>query len=292
MSFLTPTSVIAALVLAASGVLIKALVRLYFKSEPSHKHVQAVMLPAVLFVVGFYATKIIELSVTVDSNRTALARIEDGQYTSLAYLEAIRSIGDLQEDSTLRHLLSAELGFVTEKLRQIALQELTFKREEVIPKWEKLILNANRQVLATNVVSLADWKRFSPTEGAEVHRKALNNGVKIQRVFIYHGNDTAAYERLIMQAQAQVGWGVDVRVLNGAWITESPFVSDLLRDVGTQDIVIYDGECVLLTNVDGNRNIICSTLTSNQHRLQKAKEFFTKLWDESEAVKIPQDTGQ
>ena len=284
MEFLTPYAVGAAIAFLILGFLIKAMVKVFFKDDPQHKHIQTVLFPVVLALIGFYATKIVEISMMVTENHKAMKRIEERQAESENFLRAVESLGKYSNGSTLRKLLTEEFGFVSEKLRQISQGELILKREEVIPKWEKLILNSNHQVRATNIVSLDDWKKFSPTEGEEVHKKAMAGGVKIQRIFIYSGDDKAGYDRLKEKAVSQKKWGVDVRMLNGDWITESPFVSDLLRDVGTPDVVIFDDECVLLTSVDGNGNIVASTITNNVHRLQKAKEFYDKLWEEAKEV--------
>lgn len=281
MEFLTPSAVIVATSVMLLGVVIKALVNVFFKNDPAHKRLQAIMFPAMLALVGFYATKVVEIGMTANESLRTVKRIEDRQAKTEGFLRAIDSIGKHDPEGTFSQLLNSEFGTVNEKLRQIAQGELVLRREEVIPKWEKLILNCRRQVRATNIVSLDDWKKFSPTEGEEVHRKAISGGAKIQRIFIFSGDDPNAYDRLLEMAKAQREWGVEVRMLDGSWLTESSFSSELLRDVGTPDVVLFDDECVLLTNVDGKGNIVSSILTSNTHRLQKAREFYSKLWEEA-----------
>lgn len=244
---------------------------------------------AIMFFVGLYAAKILEISIALTDAGHAirdlrlemesrLQRIEQLDH----YLAAMRVVGGLKLESTFRQLLMGEIDSVNEKLRQLKGQEIVLRREEVIPKWEKLILNSKRQVEATNVVSLDDWNKFSPTAGEDVHRRALANHVEIRRIFIYSGSDPQAKKQLIEVGNRQSKWGVRVKLLSSTWIAESPFVSEFLRDVGTQDIVIFDEECVLLTSVDGNSQIVRSILTASPHSLQKAENFYEKLWAEAE----------
>ncbi|MEJ2745113.1 MAG: hypothetical protein P8123_05425, partial [bacterium] len=253
----------------------------------------------ILFLIGFYAMRILEIgqglkkshdkldALTVNLEQLNVSQevvikdikaISENQSRSQNYLRALHSIGNLDEGSTFRNLLSVELFFLDEKLRQIAAYDLILKRDEAVPKWEKLILHSRKEIKATNVVSLDDWKKFSPTEGADVHKKALAKGIVIKRVFIYSKDDPEGFHKLQEMAQTQAEWGVNVRLLEGKWASNSPFIQDLLRDLGTLDVVIYDNECVLLTSVDIEGSIVSSVLTANQHRLRQSVEFFNKLW--------------
>lgn len=232
--------------------------------------------------VGFVSEKIIEIDQNVREKEAYIKTHTSIHQGSITYLQALTSTANLPLSSTLRALLQDEIENLDERLRQIRNRELILKREDVIPKWEMLIKNSKKQVLATNIVTLEDWQKFSPTAGEEVHRMAIENGVEIKRIFIYSGTKKEKFKQLIEQAKIQKEWGVKTTLLEGQWLYESPFASDAVRDLGTKDIVIFDRECLLLTTVDENNRIMRSTLTTNTHRLQKALTLYDKLWREAE----------
>ncbi len=281
---LTVNSLIGAIAVIALGWIIVAIITKYFSKDGVSETAKNVLFTALLALVGFYATKLFEIDSNLEESKNKIAEIINNQSSSNTYYEARFSINTLNENSTIRKLLNSEWDAIGERLNQIKRQELLLKREEVIPKWEDLIKSSRQKVWATNVVSLEEWKKFSPTEGEEVHRKAINNGVEIRRIFIYSGKNDSNYVNLVKKAKTQRGWGVKVKLISANWISESPYVSDLLRDIGSIDVVLYDDECVLLTNVDNNNNMISSILTTNIHRLQRAKDFYSKLWDGAESI--------
>jgi tetratricopeptide (TPR) repeat protein len=283
MDIFSSASIIFIVISAFLGLILELIYTLVVKKE-SISWQRLIITPTIFALVGFYAEKIAEIDPKLNENSELLNNYVTVHNSSIEYLSAIESLNKLEKQSPLRFVLQEELQFIKEKLKQIEQYELMLRREEVIPKWESLIENSNNEILATNIVSLDDWKKFSPTEGEEKHRKALAKKVGIKRIFIFNGGNDKGYKNLLEKAKEQAKWGVDVRLLNGEWISESPFVSDLLRDIETMDIVIYDKESVLLTNVDRDDKIISATLTNNQLKLKKAQLFFEKLWNESKKI--------
>lgn len=283
MDIFSSASIIFIVISAFLGLILELIYTLVVKKE-SISWQRLIITPTIFALVGFYAEKIAEIDHKLNENSELLNNYVTVHNSSIEYLSAIESLNKLEKQSPLKFVLQEELQFIKEKLKQIEQYELKLRREEVIPKWESLIENSNSEILATNIVSLDDWKKFSPTEGEEKHRKALAKKVVIKRIFIFNGGNDKGYKNLVEKAKEQAKWGVDVRLLNGEWISESPFVSDLLRDIETMDIVIYDKESVLLTNVDRDDKIISATLTNNQLKLKKAQLFFEKLWNESKKI--------
>lgn len=233
--------------------------------------------------IGFISTKVLETY----NNTIRLEKLNQSILNANNYASALESILKIKPESSLRKYLEEENQILQEKFRQITSHEILLKREEVIPCWEYLIENSNKSVYATNVVSLEEWEKFSPSAGQKAHKIALDNNVNIRRIFIYNGVDSIGKEKLKLVAIEQSKWDtkLKVRLLNGKWFEESPFVSGYLRDLGTQDIVIYDNESVLLTNTDDNGRIISSTLTTNEHRLRTAMRLYEKLWEAAEEIK-------
>ncbi len=281
---LTVLSLVGAILVVTIGWIIVAVITTYFSKDGISEAAKKVLFTVILALVGFYATKLFEIDTNLNESKNKIAEIINNQSSSNTFYEAQFSINTLNENSTIRKLLNNEWNAIGEKLNQIKRQELLLKREEIIPKWEDLIKNSREKVWATNVVSLEEWKKFSPTEGEEVHRKAIENGVEIRRIFIYSGKNDSNYVDLLSKAKIQKKWGVKVKLISANWISKSPYVSDLLRDIGSIDVVLYDDECVLLTNVDNNNNMISSILTTNMHRIQRAKELYSKLWDGAETI--------
>ena len=240
-----------------------------------------VLLTSLFFsLIGFITTKTLETY----NNTLKIEKVNTSILQTSQYSSTLEKLLSLDRNSVFRKYLEVENLLLIEKFKQINNYEILLKREEVIPCWEFLIENSNKHVYATNVVSLDDWKTFSPSSGEDAHKKALGNNIEIRRIFIYSGDDEVAKEVLRQFAQTQMKWGnsIKVKLLSRKWFEESPYVSAYLRDLGTQDIVIYDNECVLLTNTDDKRKIISSTLTNNAHRLKTAITLFERLWNESE----------
>lgn len=282
MSIFSTASILTIIVVAVIAISVELIYTLVIKKE--------ILSWGRLFIISFISAalafcgeKIIEIDHKINENTELLDKYVTVHNSSIEYLSALENLYKLEKQSPLRFVLQEELQTIKDKLKQIELCKLKLRREEVIPKWESLIENSNKEILATNIVSLDEWKKFSPTEGEEKHRKALSKGVTIKRIFIYNGNNDKSYQNLVEKAKAQTNWGVKVRLLNGEWINESPFVSDLLRDIETLDVVIYDNESVLLTNAP-NGNIVSATLTNNSQQLKKANLFFEKLWNESKQI--------
>lgn len=282
MNIFSTTSIIAILVVTFMAIGVELIYTLGLKKE-NFSWGRLIIISFVSAVFGFCGEKIIEIDQKINENTELLDKYVTVHNSSIEYLSALENLYKLEKESPLRFVLQEELLAIKYKLKQIELSELKLRREEVIPKWENLIENSSKEILATNIVSLDEWKKFSPTEGKEKHSKALKKGVKIKRIFIYNGNNDLNYQNLIEQAKAQESWGVEVRLLNGEWINESPFVSNLLRDIETLDVVIYDNESVLLTNAP-NGKIVSATLTNNSEKLKKANLFFEKLWNESKQL--------
>lgn len=224
------------------------------------------------------------LSYNLDESIDNIESIFISQSEGNDYLMAVQKTKELPQNSTLQKLFESELSYTNEKLRQINNAELLLKREEVIPKWESLIEHSGSNISATNIVSFEDWKYFSPSEGEEVHTKALKNKVDIKRIFIYDYLDTTIVKQTLLKAKTQAAWGVKVRLIDGSWLMNNPFISDILRDIGTMDVVIYDKECLLLTSVGNDNKIISGTVTNNAHRLKRSIEFFDKLWNEADSI--------
>ncbi len=283
--FFTLESILGALAITIVGWAFKAIISKFFTDGSNVTDTaKNFLFTALLILIGFYASKIIEISLKIQHIDKKVSDVLEMQLNANKYFEAREAINSLSEESSLKMLLEKEWQAIGEKLNQIDKKELFLKREEIIPKWEDLIKNSNYIVWATNVVSIEEWKKFSPTEGKEVHSVALKNGVEIRRIFIYSGSKDSNYVKLENKAKEQKKWGVEVRIISSKWINESPYVSELLKDIGSIDIVIFDEESVLFTNVDNSYNMISATLTTNLHRLQKSKEFYEKLWAEADKI--------
>lgn len=253
-----------------------------FKKKKIQRNFKNFLVALLIGVTGFVSAKILENY----NNIISLEKLNKNILFTNNYSKAIERILNLKPKSTFRKYLEYENLNLQDKFNQISNYEIRLKREDVIPSWEFLIENSVNQIYATNVVSINEWEKFSPSAGRKAHEKAFNKGVKVRRIFIYNGSDSIGKKKLYNIAKEQAGWSknISVGLLNGRWFEESPFVSGYLRDLGTQDIVIYDNECVLLTNTDNNGRIISAVLTTNKHTLDVATRLYNKLWEAAEKI--------
>jgi hypothetical protein len=208
------------------------------------------------------------------------------------YMQALHSWRNLPQ-SPFRSLIDKELEDIDARLKQMTEGELRLKREEVIPRWEKLFDLSVRKIDATNLVSSKDWNEFSPNAGLEVHRDALQRGVRIRRIFIYDEEDPGHEEGLKKLSKQQMGLCgqlkreescIDLKMISKQWVESSSFLSELLRDLGTIDVVVFDADTVLLTTVNSEKKIASSILTRNLRQLRSANDFYNKLWRDAQPI--------
>ncbi len=269
------------------GILYHVLIEHLIKRELPNKILRGVGTTFIVSLVGVLIHWHIELLHKQEVIAENLDQVRQVASTFRFY-KAFETIQGYTHDNTFRKLLEEEVQYTKDRIAQIEQGELNLSREEVIPKWESLIgKHTKREIKATNIVSINDWKQFSPNEGSEVHQDALKRNVKIKRLFIYDGNDsinTVGTQRL---AKYQNGIGIEVRMIDKNWIDKSSYVSGYLRELGTIDIVIFDSECALLTNVDyqnGSYKIIKGTVTNNPLKIKTASDIFDKLWKEGKTL--------
>lgn len=205
-------------------------------------------------------------------------RLENHTSKFHVYLQSLESANNLPP-SPFQALMHDELQDIDDRASQILRGELRLKREEIIPRWEKLIYACKSTVDATNIVSAKDWKEFSPSSGIEVHRDALKKGVKIRRIMIYDTSDPDHEQGLRCLAKPQLDLGIELRAVSIQWIEQSSFLSESMRDLGTIDIVLFDSSAVLMTAVDREKRMTSARLTTDQHLLSKARRFYEKLWN-------------
>lgn len=244
---------------------------------------KTIVIATLCAITSFVISMIIEINDRTENIR----RMTEEIMKSNSYLRAIEKKESLDPDSPLRVYLKEEFKSMEEKFRQISEFEVLLKREEVIPCWELLIENSHKCIDATNVISMDDWKIFSPNEGKEVHIKALKKGTSIRRILIYDTQDWRDRKLLVSKAMEQHSWSdnIEVRLLDNNCFFQSSFASNLLRSLGTQDFVIYDNETMLLTGSDDQRKIISGTLTHNKVRIEMAQKLFERLWEGAEEIK-------
>jgi hypothetical protein len=203
--------------------------------------------------------------------------------TMHTYLVGIDRARHLAE-SPFRILVERELDDLDDRLVQIGNGELRLKREEIIPRWETLIRASKKHIDATNIVTQKDWVEFSRNSGIEVHEEAIKKHVGIRRIMIYDEKDSDHETGLQRLCEPQTKLGIELRKIPVQWIFKSSFLSELLRDLGTVDVVIYDSNTVLLTTVDDQKRMLSAKVNTNPHLARKAEEFFDKLWISSQPI--------
>lgn len=245
-----------------------------------------ILVAAFCAVLGFIVTNTAEVNEKVvalgKSNKEiagSLNTLDKKMMSFCMYVQALEAVGNLKNESPLRYYLEEEFQGYQEKFRQIIQYDIQLKREEVIPCWELLIEKSNEQVFATNIISMDDWKNFSPTSGKDVHQRAMKKGIGVRRILIYDGRDENDKLLLEHKAKEQLEWGenMEIGMIERSWF-ETSFASNTMRELGTLDIVIYDAETVLLTSYDDNQMIVSATLTHNERRVKTALGLYDKLW--------------
>lgn len=230
----------------------------------------------------------LEAQKSYEASARALEQVESMQ-SSISklntYLGGITKARELI-DSPFRALVQRELEDLDDRLLQITRGDLRLKREEIIPRWEFLIRASKKTIDATNIVSEKDWVEFSPNSGIEVHEYAIKNNVRIRRIMIYDETDVDHVTGIKRLSKPQAKIGIDLRMISIQWIQQSSFLSELMRDIGTVDVVIYDSHTVLLTTVDGQKRMLSSKFGTDPHLIKKAVEFYEKLWDSSAKINL------
>jgi hypothetical protein len=142
--------------------------------------------------------------------------------------------------------MQEELQDIDDRTTQSLRGELRLKREEILSRWEKLIKACSSTVDATNIVSAKDWQEFSPNSGIEVHEEALKKGAKIRRIMIYDESDPDHDQGLRLLSKPQIQIGIELRAVSIQWIEQTSFLSELMRDLGTIDVVIFEVRLLIM----------------------------------------------
>lgn len=156
--------------------------------------------------------------------------------------------------------------------------------EEILNTWRDLVGGARKCVWATNLVSATDWQKVARDSGLAVQKAARKRSVKITRVNLFDEAVAGHQQGLQDLRKQQEHIGVHVHELPATWVLTNPTYRRYLDVLGTADVVIVDGEIVLLTHVDPKSDaIINATVTYNREQVEVAKQYFQRLLQEAGA---------
>ena len=274
--YISSVSIIVALVALVLGMGLSALLT----TEKTEKWAKRFGITLLSIGLGFVLAKTTETWLIVRSVPAQEKKL-DSLHVYMQGLESVRNL----PNTPFRDLASQELTDLDARLKQIASGRLQLRREEIIRRWEMLIRASSAFVDATNLVSAEDWGQFSPNDGIEVHKDAVLRGIRVRRIFIYDERDEGHVKGLLKLAKPQMEIGVEVRKISLQWVRGSSFLSEYIGELGTEDIVLFDDEALLMTDINSDKKMTSAMVTIDRHKIRNAREFYDKLWKSAAAIK-------
>ncbi|MCG8096642.1 MAG: hypothetical protein JAZ17_23975 [Candidatus Thiodiazotropha endolucinida] len=202
------------------------------------------------------------------------------------YSKAVKAIDHIDKPLA-KKFFGNRLGSLEHSLNEITNKEILLARSEILNTWEELVGSAKSEILATNLVSLSDWKNVSrDNAGLRIQKLAIERGVKITRINIYDESNASHKEGLNHLKTLQSEIGINVHNISLQYIDKNETYDLMKQRLGTFDVVIVDGEVVLLTTVNPKTyKMQWSKLTFNQRTVAMASELFNKLLNDRELNK-------
>jgi hypothetical protein len=114
--------------------------------------------------------------------------------------------------------------------------------------------------------------------------KVLRGGTQIRKVFFV--DDQSEFEPCREILEKQMEAGLDLRYLQYKKIDSNTVLSDLSKVLASRDFGIFDHQCVLIWNLNNQRDIVNGELIVNTNEISnneivKYERFFTQLWNAS-----------
>lgn len=199
--------------------------------------------------------------------------------------QASRSIA--RQTAWPRQLYEESLRDLSYRLTLIGAGEMLVPREEVFNVWRRAYELAPRGVTisATNLVSEADWGFFGPEGGGrQIQQDAIRRGVVVRRIMLLDPEDPQHREGLLRLANFNVEVGVQVRQLSVDWL-ETPAFQGWLRQLGSQDLVLFGDDLLLITYVHPKtKSIVRSELTTKPEKIVIARAFLERMWSDAKPI--------
>ena len=234
-------------------------------------------------ILGLAITTSIDLIFSVNKIEHTLGTIDKSLTESDRYYKAQNSINDIESDNT-RNLFVRGLEQISAQLDDIPKKRLFIPREQIWNVWKTLITESKSEIHATNLVSQEDWRYVSPdASGKDIQDSAMHsrNKIRIKRIFIYDDTKPDYVRGLFRLATIQKDVGIQVKFLLRKNIENNLSVEDDLKNMnGILDIVISDGNSVLLTMIDRDTYTMRgSYLSYDSKQLLASKHFWEVAWD-------------
>lgn len=195
------------------------------------------------------------------------------------YDSAKKHVAAIQVENA-KPLFEARLNEIETDLRSLSTTSMHVRRTEILNTWESLVKGASQCVCATNLVSREDWANVSrDNAGLSVQRDAMRSrGVEIHRINLYDERVPGHREGLRRLRQFQESIGIAVGELPVTWVQENETYAKFLERLATPDVVIVDGNLVLLTRVRSrDYNMESAVLTFDPELVAEAKRYYVKL---------------
>lgn len=202
------------------------------------------------------------------------------------YSNAVKSLDSIDK-FLAKKFFESQLEKIEHSLEEISDKEILLSRSEILNTWEGLINNAEIEILATNLVSLDDWKNVSrDNAGLAIQKEAIDRGVKITRINIYDKSVPSHKEGLDKLKELQESAGITVHNISLQYIDKNETYDHLKQRIGSFDVVIVDNQIVLLTTVNPKTyRMQWSKLTYSPQKVDLAKDLFNKLLNDRELNK-------
>lgn len=226
------------------------------------------------------------LAITSYGTSVQLSNINDTLETGSSYRTANSFVEDLS-DPELRRIFADRMHGIDTELNGVVEGSLTINRNDVFDTWGDLFDVSDREVRATNVVNESDWALFGPdSAGINVQQGALRR-INITRVMIYDPSVEGHREglrRTLCYQRDRLGSGFRGYEISLARLQQPPF-EGWRQALGSDDIVIYDDKCILVTITDENtRTINFAKLIVDRNMVSEAQQFYSRLLEEAKFI--------
>jgi hypothetical protein len=247
-----------------------------------------------LFRDSFFASLLSSLFISCVSMLYTVDKIDsyfkkDGDL----YTRVIKKIDESGSKSdTRRVVLSQKLNLLKSELSSLDADYFSIPENEILNYWETLVNNSKKSFLAINIIP--DWSKVSrDNTGIQRQTEALKKGVNIRRIYMF-GNDCPKEDtnceeniytgsmRTLFNTQKKLtelsfaGKFIQYEIKKNE-LRENPRYKIFRNKLGTDDIVIVDGEIVLLTFVDEKFQMQSAKISFQPDIVEAAKQLFDLL---------------
>lgn len=194
----------------------------------------------------------------------------------------------IRQDGKTRYLFDILFERVDPWLRGISSGEVRVNIPLTIEFWHRgfEVMRSGEEVLATNLLSQADWKKINSDNAAyKVQAAAKTRGVSLKRIMIYDPADPQQKKDLRELAKFHRQAGIEVKEIPVTSL-QGPDFDNWLRTFGSWDFILFGSTTLLVSETHpSTKNLLGAKIFTQREKLASAKSVHNRIW--TMAVEIP-----